>query len=979
VAVIVQPQRGLTTGFQKCLTAKSLRNSFQNNANKVAENDFFTATTVTPTASPNAKENLYPANAIPADNADPAFYTLGCAVRFDKAGFITGARFCKATVATRAYHVFSIWDKATGIELARGSFTNETASGWQDGLLDKPLAVVANKTYVLSYQQNGDGYTFLNSAFATALVVGSITGLADGTDGPNGLFFQAAGYSDIPTFPTATFSASSYFITPIFVASAVTKNLTFAENENRDTLSATVTRTKNLTLGVNESKNILSANGTSNKALTFGETESKDVLTASTATNPTKDITFGEIENPDRFSQTTSKALPISIGFNENQDFTGQAIVPLITDLTGADWNSGTATGSALSEVQVIGTNLQYVTQFLANGTTMPVENLGTASPTVILPASPGPYTITMVGLGSTGIPVTFSKNLTITVVESKNILTATAAQSKNLTFTEAESKDILMLAVSKNAALIFGEVESKEILTMTASGTSIKNLTFSLNESADKLTANSTQNKNITFGETESKDVLTVLVTRSKNVTGGFVENRDTLSAIPASTKSLVFGETENRDTLTAATTSAKSLVFGEVESKDILSATTVSNKSIIFGETESQDRLTATLISNKSLTGGFVETLDKLTANVIATAFKSLIFSEVESKDVLTFTTGAVTSKNLTFTVNENRDTLNATPVSNKSLVFGEAESKNILTETVAFSKNITFGEIESQDKLTATSVQSKNLIFGETENQDRLTEAVTFNKNITFGHVENRDTLTWITGAAIFKNITFGINETQDKLAGSTTSSKNLIAGFVETQDKLTTQEVSTKPLGYIGTESQAKLAISVTLTSSAAPTITGDYGSAPGGSYLVLTGTGFLGTTAGMFAGVPLISYTVIDATHLGIIVPYGSTLSGSFSITNNVGTGTGGTFTRLPDLPIVPPSGTDGRGSFRKRKKRKYSPLIFAPLPDIPTEILVEQKGKTKEIAVQNEEGTARDIVEILEMLDALEATDALDL
>jgi Domain of unknown function (DUF4082) len=1177
VAVITQPQRGLTTGFQKGITAKSLRvSSLSPQANQIAQTTFFTTTTPSAIASPNTREDLYPTNPTPSyNNPDTLSYTLGTKVRFSQAGFITGVKFYKRPGDTNNYHVISVFDQATGLELARGSTANETTSGWQEALFAQPLAVVANKTYVTCFQANGGGFGVATGAagFQTSsLVSGSITALQEGTDGPNGVFFTAPGPSDIPTFPTENFSSSNYYVGPIFVVSTVTKNLTFSENENSDTLSAITSQSKNLIFGEIENRDTLTANAISNKNLAFAENENRDTLAFNIGSGPTKDLVFGLVENADRVSQVTSKAVPISMSVNENRDFTGQAIVPLITDLTGADWNSGTATGSALSEVQVVGVNLEYVTQFLANGTTMPAENLGTSSPTVILPASPGPYTITMVGLGSTGIPITFSKNLTIAVVESKDTLTTTAAQSKNLIFTEAESKDISMLAVSKNAALIFGEVESKDILTMTSAGTSVKNLTFSLNESADKLTANSTQSKNITFGDTESKDVLTASVTRSKNVAGSFVENRDTLSATLTSTKSLVFGETENRDSLTAVTTSAKSLVFGEVESKDILSVTTVSNKSITFVVNESQDRLTATLISNKSLTGGFVETLDKLTANVTATAFKSLTFNEVESKDVLTWTTGVVTSKNLTFVVNESKDTLNATPVSNKSLVFGEVESKNTLIETVAFSKNITFGEVESQDKLTETSVQSKNLIFGHAENKDALSETVTFSKNITFGEVENRDALTWITGAAVFKNLIFGINETQDKLSDSTTSSKNLTAGFVETQDKLTAQEVSTKPLGYMGVESQDKLtanvtkgtaqptenlyptnpipstypestaytfgvkvqfnqpglitgvkfykasfnlqtvhyisvwdkatgvelvrgttsgetasgwqeglfatplvvqagktytvsyhisgggyafqgfafdtaltsgsitalangndggngvfqdfpdgtllpafpnqtfnnasyfvsplfvpgtaafqnvvgtfnenrdrlAMSVARASSAVPTIVGDYGSGPGGTYLVLTGTGFLGTTGGLFAGIPLVDFTVIDATHLGVTVPYGNTLTGSFSITNNIGTGSGGTFTRLPDLPTVPSGGTGGGRSFRKRQKRKYPPLVFAPLPDLPTEILVEQKGKTKEIAVHNEEGTARDIAEILEMLDALDVIDILD-
>jgi Domain of unknown function (DUF4082) len=975
VAVILQPQRGLTTGFQKGLTAKSLRNSFLNNANKVAENVFFTATTVTPVASPNVTENLYPANPVPASfDPDSINYTLGAKVRFSQAGFITGVRFYKRSGDAQLYHGISIWDQATGLELVRGTIINETASGWQQGLFAQPLAVVANKTYTVTYQQNGGGYAILVSAFTSALVSGSITGLADGTDGNNGVFFQAAGPTDIPTFPNGTFNASSYFITPIFVSGTPTKNLIFGINETQNTLTSTQTSSKSLTFGEVESLDRLTATEISSKSITGSFNEGKDTLAASSnaGSGITKDISFGINENQNRYSQAITEAIPIGFDLKEGRDFTGTAIVPLITDLVGADWNSGTATGSALSEVQVIGVNLQYVTQFLANGVTMPVENLGTASPTVILPAAGGSYTITMVGLGSTGILITSTKSLVIAV---------------------NESKDTLTLGVAKNTALTGGFVESKDTLTMNAAGTSVRNLTFGINESRDVLSVQTTASRSIAASFVEGPDKLTAAATSTKSLTFGEVEGKDILANSPTRSKNLTFGETENLDRLTANTASSKNLTGSFVENPDRLADATTSAKSITFGINESPDRLTLNTASTKNLVFGETENRDTLSASTSAVVFKNLTFGINESRDVLTATTATLLTKNLTFALNESRDVLSAQSISSKSLTIGEVENPNRLTANTTSSKSLTFGEVENPDRLTDATTSVKNLTFAEVESKDALNAAVTQSKNLAFGEVENRDALTWTTGAVVFKSITFGVNESPDRLTLNTASAKNLTGSFVENPDRLIWIGGLTKPLGYIGAENRDALTWTTSALKSLvyvgvvgqdrlnATVLTGvatldpiNYGAVLGGSFLVITGTNLIGVTSALFAGVGVLGFTEIDSTHLQIILPYGSTLTGSFTVATAVGIAIGGTVTRT-ESPVLGPSGNDGGPPRAKKPKRKYAPLVFTPLPEIPTEILVERKGKAKEIAVQNEEGTARDIAEILEMLDALEVTD----
>ena len=62
---------------------------------------------------------------------------------------MTAVRFYKGTANTGT-HVGHLWS-ANGVLLAEATFTNESASGWQEVALAPPVAITANTTYVASY------------------------------------------------------------------------------------------------------------------------------------------------------------------------------------------------------------------------------------------------------------------------------------------------------------------------------------------------------------------------------------------------------------------------------------------------------------------------------------------------------------------------------------------------------------------------------------------------------------------------------------------------------------------------------------------------------------------------------------------------------------------------------------------------------------------------------------------------------------
>ena len=74
-----------------------------------------------------------------ADAGPDSAVELGVQFRSAVAGSITGIRFYKATANTGT-HVGNLWT-TNGTLLATATFTGETASGWQQVLFSKPVAI----------------------------------------------------------------------------------------------------------------------------------------------------------------------------------------------------------------------------------------------------------------------------------------------------------------------------------------------------------------------------------------------------------------------------------------------------------------------------------------------------------------------------------------------------------------------------------------------------------------------------------------------------------------------------------------------------------------------------------------------------------------------------------------------------------------------------------------------------------------------
>lgn len=151
---------------------------------------------------------VWPAAAVPGtvNAGDGSSLELGVKIRTSVTGSITGVRFYKSPANTGT-HTGSLWN-AAGQRLATGTFTNETASGWQQLNFASPVPVKANTTYVASYFAPNGGYSYDTTFAANSAGLAPLTALQTGTDGGNGVYH----YGATSAFPSTASSGSNYWV-----------------------------------------------------------------------------------------------------------------------------------------------------------------------------------------------------------------------------------------------------------------------------------------------------------------------------------------------------------------------------------------------------------------------------------------------------------------------------------------------------------------------------------------------------------------------------------------------------------------------------------------------------------------------------------------------------------------------------------------------------------------------------------------------
>ena len=133
-------------------------------------------------------DTIFSSPATPATASYNGGGAVEVGVKFEssEAGYIDGVSFYKGTSNTGT-HVGYLWS-STGTLLASATFTNETASGWQQVNFATPVAIAANTVYVASYLSPTGYFAYNNNYFASAVTNGPLTAPASSTVGGNGVY-----------------------------------------------------------------------------------------------------------------------------------------------------------------------------------------------------------------------------------------------------------------------------------------------------------------------------------------------------------------------------------------------------------------------------------------------------------------------------------------------------------------------------------------------------------------------------------------------------------------------------------------------------------------------------------------------------------------------------------------------------------------------------------------------------------------------
>jgi hypothetical protein len=124
-------------------------------------------------------------------------------------GFITGLRFYKGA-GNNGPHVGNLWT-SSGALLGSATFTNETATGWQQVNFSTPIPITANTTYVVSYYTPSGFYAFDPQYFSSAFTHSPLRALANGEEDGNDVYqYGASG------FPNQTYNATNYWVDVVF-------------------------------------------------------------------------------------------------------------------------------------------------------------------------------------------------------------------------------------------------------------------------------------------------------------------------------------------------------------------------------------------------------------------------------------------------------------------------------------------------------------------------------------------------------------------------------------------------------------------------------------------------------------------------------------------------------------------------------------------------------------------------------------------
>ncbi|HEY2041037.1 MAG TPA: DUF4082 domain-containing protein [Jatrophihabitans sp.] len=200
-ALTFSPTAALTNGSQYTVSVSGGR-SFAGTAQASPYTFAFTARLSVPCPC-----GLFSPTATPGtvDIGDGSSVALGVKFIPSVGGAVSGIRFYKSA-ANNGTHTGSLWSSG-GAKLATGTFTNESASGWQTLMFANPVALNAGSTYTVSYYAPNGHYSADGHFFDTAYDADPLTGVGGG----NGVYSYNG-----DVMPTNSYNNTNYWVDPLF-------------------------------------------------------------------------------------------------------------------------------------------------------------------------------------------------------------------------------------------------------------------------------------------------------------------------------------------------------------------------------------------------------------------------------------------------------------------------------------------------------------------------------------------------------------------------------------------------------------------------------------------------------------------------------------------------------------------------------------------------------------------------------------------
>ncbi len=357
----------------------------------------------------------------PDTTNDSGSINIGTKFQSSESGYILGVRFYKGTGNTGT-HVGALWT-SSGTLLASVTFTNETASGWQEAFFSSPVAITANTTYVISYYApNGNYAADANYFAASGVTNGPLTALQNNDsngDGGNGIYAYVAANS----FPNQTYNAANYWVDPVFTTS---QNTIPTVTMSSPASGASVNGITPITASIVE-------NGGAAISNVRFQVDGSDIANCAPTSPISGSLYECSVWDTTGISNGTHAIQAVVTDANGNVTTSGETVTinnPTPTVSLAASPNS-VASGSS-SKLTWTSTNAASCT---ASGAWSGSQPLSNASGYTVTPSQTGSYTLTCSGSGGKA-----SASVTITVIAASAPSNTASASSTPQTSSSQEA-----------------------------------------------------------------------------------------------------------------------------------------------------------------------------------------------------------------------------------------------------------------------------------------------------------------------------------------------------------------------------------------------------------------------------------------------------------------------------------------------------------------------------------------------------------